>query len=414
MSKRAYFKANLKRNIRLLPSILLPVLAIGLIFAVIASIAVYSIFNSENRAKVKLGLVGNTEGTYLGLGIDAIQKYDTSKYELSFIRLDEDIAKAKLKNHEISAYLLIPRGFVDDLVSGNSPQITYVSNKNENYFSAEIIKEVASVISSTFSPAEAGIYSMHRVARKFHHSRSEIQNADTEISLEYISFVLNRSRIFAPEVLGVSDGLPSETYYVCAIAFFFMLIWGVFCTSVLKIKSPSNIGYLKSKGIGISRQILSEFFAFFLVSAVVFTIIATITGFVFEHFPYNIPGFKDITLTNGLLFSVKILPVLFLTTAFQFFLYEAIDSSCGVIISQFISAIIFAYLAGCFYPINFFPVSYQMIVDFLPFGAGFSYIRQAFAGSLTPLTFALTISYGIIFVAISIFIRKLRMERSGK
>ncbi|HCH27928.1 MAG TPA: hypothetical protein DEW35_00315 [Ruminococcaceae bacterium] len=414
MIRKSYFKANLKRNIRLLPSILLPVLAIGLIFAVIGSAAVYSVLNSESRAKVKLGLVGKTEGTYLGFGIDSVQKYDTSKYELTFLRLDEETAKSKLKKREISAYLVVPDRFVSDLVEGENPQITYVSNKTENNFSSEIIKEVAAVISSTVSPAEAGIYSMHKIADDNGFSKSEIRKADTELSLDYISFVLNRNRIFAPEFLGVSDGLPGETYYFCAVIFFFMLIWGIFCTGILKTKTISYIGYIKSRGIGITRQITGEYFAFSVVSATVLVVISVITGSVFEHIPLNLPGFDRIGVSSALLFSFKILPALFMITAFEFLLYELVESSCAVIIGQFVCAIVFAYMAGCFYPINFFPVSYQKIVPFLPFGAAFSYIRQAFAKNISLSGFVAVTAYGLAFVIISVFARKARTERSGR
>lgn len=414
MIRKSYFKANLKRNIRLLPSILLHVLAIGLIFAVIGSAAVYSVLNSESRAKVKLGLVGKTEGTYLGFGIDSVQKYDTSKYELTFLRLDEETAKSKLKKREISAYLVVPDRFVSDLVEGENPQITYVSNKSENNFSSEIIKEVAAVISSTVSPAEAGIYSMHKIADDNGFSKSEIRKADTELSLDYISFVLNRNRIFAPEFLGVSDGLPGETYYFCAVIFFFMLIWGIFCTGILKTKTISYIGYIKSRGIGITRQITGEYFAFSVVSATVLVVISVITGSVFEHIPLNLPGFDRIGVSSALLFSFKILPALFMITAFEFLLYELVESSCAVIIGQFVCAIVFAYMAGCFYPINFFPVSYQKIVPFLPFGAAFSYIRQAFAKNISLSGFVAVTAYGLAFVIISVFARKARTERSGR
>lgn len=414
MIRKSYFKANLKRNIRLLPSILLPVLAIGLVFAVIGSAAVYSVLNSESRAKVKLGLVGKTEGTYLGFGIDSVQKYDTSKYELTFLRLDEETAKSKLKKREISAYLVVPDRFVSDLVEGENPQITYVSNKSENNFSFEIIKEVAAVISSTVSPAEAGIYSMHKIADDNGFSKSEIRKADTELSLDYISFVLNRNKIFAPEFLGVSDGLPGETYYFCAVIFFFMLIWGIFCTGILKTKTVSYIGYIKSRGIGITRQITGEYFAFSVVSATVLVVISVITGCVFEHIPLNLPGFDRIGVSSALLFSFKILPALFMITAFEFLLYELVESSCAVIIGQFVCAIVFAYMSGCFYPINFFPVSYQKIVPFLPFGAAFSYIRQAFAKNISLSGFVAVTAYGLAFVIISVFARKARTERSGR
>ena len=84
------------------------------------------------------------------------------------------------------------------------------------------------------------------------------------------------------------------------------------------------------------------------------------------------------------------------------------------LIGQFICAIVFAYLSGCFYPINFFPASYQKMVGYLPFGAGFSYIRQAFGGNLTGLNFAVVMVYGLLFMTASVLARKMRVERSGR
>ncbi|MBR3300284.1 MAG: hypothetical protein IKI68_02240, partial [Clostridia bacterium] len=90
MMKRSYFLLSLKRNFKLLPAVLLPLIAIGLVFAVICALAFVSINDSREKIPVNVGIVGKTGGSYLGMGIDVIKTYDTSKYEINFITLEKD------------------------------------------------------------------------------------------------------------------------------------------------------------------------------------------------------------------------------------------------------------------------------------------------------------------------------------
>ena len=412
--KRSYFSISLKRNFKLLPAVLLPLIAIGLVFAVICALAFVSINDSREKIPVNVGIVGKTGGSYLGMGIDVIKTYDTSKYEINFITLEKDEAIRKLKSNEITSCIIVPDRFVTDLVGGKNPHITYVANKNENYFGAQLIREIARAVSESIPPAEAGIYAMQQIAEENGFSDKEIRDFDVEMSLKNINFALNRTNYFSPEVLGVRDDLTSQEYYLCAVVFLLIMLWGVFCNNMLRPKSTAFTGYLKSKGIGSFRQTVSEYFAYFAVSFAVMTVLCVIVAAVLIYFPQNIIRFSDITIPGALVFSVKVIPALLLITAFQFMLYQLIDSVSGVILGQFMSAIILSYLAGCFYPIDFFPVSYQKIISFLPNGAGFAYIRQSFSGNISLFVFITTVIYGVLFFALSVAARKTRMERSGK
>ncbi len=413
MSNNSYYKTTLKRNFKSFPPIFISIVAILLIFAIIGAVTFNMLSKSDYKKKVNIGLVGNSKGSYLGLGIDSLSKYDSLRFEMKFISLSEKEAKEQLLNKSLACYIVIPDNFVDDLIDGNNPHLDYVTTDSETFLGAAIIRDVTVIVAKCLSECEAGIYSMHKIAIDNNISDEKISDGDIVMSEKYINFVLERSNGFSPQILGISDGVSTEGYYFCAILFLFLMIFGVFYAKILFRKKQYFIGYLKSKGIGIKRQIFCEYFSYFTVSALTLFFFCLVGSAVLGFLKLNLIDFAEINMVSGILFFIKLIPILLMITAFQFLLFEAIGSECAAVLAQFMSAIVFAYLGGCFYPINFFPTYYQKLVNYLPNGAGFSYIRQCFSGQFNVFCFLTVLAYFVLFIGISIAIRSKRIGKTG-
>lgn len=414
MKSSSYLSANLKRDLKLLPKILLTLAVMTVLLCFIGLKCFESVSNENERKILKIGMVGNTSDTYLGIGIDALKNMDAISFEMKFIPLSKSKAVKQLKAKKIDCFVVVPDDFVENLVDGEETHLTYVTSDDERYLGAAMMRDVASKISLVAAESQTGIYSVHKIAHDAGLTDTEIYIADEALSLKYISAVLNRSELFDVNISGISDGLSSTAYYFCGILFFFLMMWGIFCTRIFIGRDSSFIGYLKSRGIGGFSQINGEYSAYFLILFAIFTLLCSLGGFICGLADLDVAELSSADVISGFSFAVKLIPVLAAVTAFQFLLFEAISSPCAAILAQFICSVLFCYLGGCFYPISFFSVSFQRFIYFCPNGALFTYIRQALYGDLSVLTVFLAVFYAVIFFAATVIIRNAKIRRIGK
>ena len=154
----AYFAAQLKRICSVLPF----VTAVLVMLAGCMLLFVFSLWQSdaqsEKKQKLQIGLAGDTSASYLGFGIMAVQKLDESKFAIDFINMTEEEAKRKLKQGQISAYVVIPDGFVEALDRGEDVQLVYATTNDSAGVGALIMNEVVESISDILKESQNAIY----------------------------------------------------------------------------------------------------------------------------------------------------------------------------------------------------------------------------------------------------------------
>ena len=116
----SYFKIQMKRMLRLLPSVAGVAAALGCVVILMAGVFSRDAQQSPEKSKYVLGIVGNPDENYLGFGISALSSLDDSRFMIDFVRLDEKDALRRLRRGEISGYIVVPDGLVDSLMAGVS------------------------------------------------------------------------------------------------------------------------------------------------------------------------------------------------------------------------------------------------------------------------------------------------------
>ena len=111
---------------------------------------------------------------------------------------------------------------------------------------------------------------------------------------------------------------------------------------------------------------------------------------------------------------VKILPVTLMLSAMQFLLYELVKGVVSSLICQFICSISMAYLAGVFYPSNFFPETMRILGQLLPVGTAMRYIQGGILGELSLKTVLPVFLYLFLFLGLSVMARDLRLEKGRR
>lgn len=406
--EKKYFKLQLKSIFKVFPTILL-ITAVTLFCIGLAGVlAVGKNSDSQGKQKVKIGIVGNLENTYLDIGLYALQNLDSSRFYFEFTQFEEEEAIKKLNNHEISGYLNIPDGFVRSVSRGENLPCEYVTLNSPDNFGTIIAEEVTETVSDILTASQVGMYSMQDVAHKY--NKKDLGKNINNLTTNYANFILNRKTTYTLITTGAADTLSLGGYYVCGMMMLFILLWGISCNRVFSSKKLAFSRMLKISGMKTKNQIMCEYGAYLTVSVMVLLIFAMITGIAVQFVKVPISELTGISVFECLLFVVASLPVIIMITMMQTAFYELIPNKIGAILMQFILAVGLGYISGCFYPNYFFPESVQTLAAYLPVGAGFSFLRKVMAGNLTAADIIIVLLYALLFAFLTVRMRERRME----
>ena len=406
--EKKYFKLQLKSIFKVFPTILI-ITAVTLVCICMAgALTIGKNSDSEGKQKVKIGIVGNLENTYLDIGLYALQNLDSSRFYFEFTQFEEEEAIKKLNNHEISGYLHIPDGFVRSVSRGENMPCEYVTLNSPDNFGTIIAQEVTETVSDILTQSQVGMYSMQDVAHKY--NKKNLGKNINNLTVNYANFILNRKTAYTLTTTGASDSLSLGGYYVCGLMMLFILFWGISSSRIFSSKKLSFSRIMKISGMRTRNQIMCEYGAYLTVSVMVLLIFALVFGIIVQFIEVPIPELTGISVIECLLFVIASLPVVMMVTMMQMAFYELIPNKIGAILMQLILAVGLGYISGCFYPNYFFPESVQTLAAYLPVGAGFSFLKKIMAGNLMAENIIIVLAYTFLFAFITVKMRECRME----
>lgn len=402
-----YFLLSLKKALKKYPSILIITLSMVLGIALTAIMIIRGDASTDKKMAYSIGVVGDTSETFFDVGIDVIK----SKLYIDLITMTEDDAKKALEQDKITGYLKIPKNFIHDIASmKNTPAEFYITNK-PNTLGTVLTREVIDTVS-------VYVIESQRVAsglRSFIKSNKLPRgNSVDEISSRLLKNILVRSKLYEPEYIGVADNLSTGGYYLVGLLLFLMLLWGISCSVLLIKKDLSLSQFMYSRGIGITRQVSSEYAVYLLTSFVTLIAVTTIFGIVTSYFDIGIIETDGVGISGCIRYIIRILPAITAICAMQFFMYEVVFGTVSSILLQFLSSLILAYLTGCFYPNHFFPETIRSVVNILPPGVAFDYMRKALISEFDFKSFFILVGYTVFFVTASYVVRNWKMAGDSR
>ena len=356
---RRYFSAQWKRALRSLPGALFANVLL-LLSAALLAFFLTKLFSpsEEGNAKLKLGIVGGRGETYLGTGLGMLNNMDSSRFAISYEQMDRETAAAALRRGEIQAYLDVPDDFLTALADGENKTIRYVGGGLEAGLNSALIREAGSAAEVILKETERGIYAAEGYFDA-HGEAARHEKLLTELNLRYLALVLNRNQAYRTESVRPLRDVSLPRYYAAALLCFLFFSSGVSALPFATGRSRVLGSLLAAEGVSRTRQLLSEYAAYFLLQLLACLPLIVILR---EKFP-------------------GIFPVLCTATAFQFLLYELATGLLAGAFLQLLAGITVSFVSGCFYPLAFFPDRWQQISRALPSGQCFSYLRNLTAGS---------------------------------
>ncbi len=413
MNKKIYPALQLKRGFRLYGGILLITLVL-IIGMILTAFALMNLSKGEEKKQIiNVGVVGNVDDSYLGIGVYAIKNMDSSRFYVELIEMSEKEADKSLRERKIAGYVFIPEGFVKSITRGTNKSLTYVTNDDPAGFGKIIEEEIVMTVSDLVTESQKSIYAAIELARDLGADKGLGRKID-KLNLSYINYALNRTKTHELVITGISDDLGYGGYYICAAITFLFMIWGISSGSLLSEKNYEFSRLAALRGIGAYYQIFSKLISFFIITLITGFIFAVIFGIGVSCFDFGIDEIDGTNVFSAIVFLFKIIPVILMFSAMHIMLYEIFSGSVGGILIQFILAIGLGYVSGIFYPNTFFPETLQSLASVLPTGAGFSYIRKTMSGmSLFNDLTVLTV-YTFSFYLISVFVRSCKIKGESK
>ena len=202
-----YTQLNLKRILRYAPLLFVVTLVLSICLSLAAITIVDTDNSDEDQKKLSVGLVGTFDNSFVEFGIAAIKSFDSSRAFMDIEELDEQTAREKLFDGEILAYVVIPDGFVEDAMDGKIGKLRFVTLEDgagiANLFKEEVLK----LISTILVESQNGVYSLEKLMLENGFKSSEVYEATSEMAVEYVALIVNRSNALESEIIGLSENL---------------------------------------------------------------------------------------------------------------------------------------------------------------------------------------------------------------
>ena len=424
---RDYFIVQLKRILKLLPGMLVMTLLVGLVVVAIG----YAIINSdtyrEQQLHYKLGIVGSTEDDMLTMGVNLLEN-DDSSLMLDIIQFkEEDLARAALRDGQISAYILITDEFINSLNAlSNDISLEYFATSGQRGITGIMMDELADIASELVISSEKGLLALEAEMKNAGFPSEAINPEIDRLLLLYVGAMLARGDMAEFSELGLSDGLTTPEYYSLSLSLFFMLMMSFCSVSFFLGKKKATYQFISAKGLKTGWQILAEFLAYFLMNLFCVELILFILR--------RLSKLRIIPSQNGEIIGdtflikseINIIAVVILFSALGFFIFEIVTGVINKFLAAFILYIGMAYISGYFYPKSFFTDLLQLVGKYLPTGVAFSYLEGLHRVSFTSLTFSKMIAgeyislprcifvmtiYTAVFILGSVFVRGRKIRK---
>ncbi|MBQ4528253.1 MAG: ABC transporter permease [Clostridia bacterium] len=403
--KGKYLSLQLKRNIKLCPSILIVTVITMCALAIGVFLILTNTIGTDEGQKMKVGIVGDVTDSSLGVGLTAVKNIDSSRFSIELIEMERDDAIEAIETGEIHGFMDIPDDFIDGILKGRNYPATYVVKKGAMNFGSIITGEITGTVSDLVIKSQSSIYSMQNLARD-HGMKKGLGKKTEQLNMSYINFVLNRGKIYDIETVGVADNLSLGAYYICAIILIMIMLWGISCYSIFTKKDMSLSKLLASRGIKPMHQVICEYISYFAITMLMVIFFAIVCTVVIENFEIAIAEIRGADMWDVMAFVIKMIPVVLMICALHMIIYEAVPNAVGAVLLQFIVSIGLGYLSGCFYPNYFFPDSIQNMAAWLPSGVGFSYLRKCISDADILRELISMFVYCIMFIFLAGVMRK--------
>lgn len=390
---KKYCFLQLKRSARFLPW----GLCVALVLFGCMSLVFTAMMNADvdtEDVKVRVGVVGTANDTYLKWGLAAMQ-LDSTAMSIKLVAMEEDAAVTALKQGDIAAYIVFPEHFMDNAMTGDVGQLRLVSTVGAAGLVSIVKEEITVLVDKILASCENGAYGAGDAMADngYGHTYYDYVN---DMALEYVDLLFNRSRMYRVESL-IQDSVPFDRYmlgglsvlliFLCCLPFAPLYIQGDRALSLV----------LGSHRVGPVKQTVAEYGAYLASLVALLALIAL----VLRH-----SGMLPAETTGFSLF-LGALPTLWMASALCYCLFMVSDHLIGGVLLSFFVVIALGFAGGCMYPVQVFPGTMQHLAAVLPSGIARQSLTACFMGE-DPVGVLPLLCCSTVFLAVATAVRSVK------
>ena len=394
-----YFLLQLKRVARFLPFAVCVVLVLFGCMSIVFNALMALDEADADTTKIKVGFVGTAGDTYLQWGMAAME-FDSTAMSMEISAMDsEDAAMQALEKGQIAAYIVIPEGFVDNALRGNMMQLKFVSTTGAAGLVSILKEEVTGIVDTLLVEAQSGTYGVGQALRENGYGNIAGKHVNA-MSLEYVDFVFERSRLYRVEPLEIDGGIGFDKYMLGGLTVLFLMLTCLTFAPLYVRGDYALSRVLRSRRVSSVVQTAVEFGAYLMG----LLLLLGVSVFVLQT-----GGLLPETVAGWELFLAAV-PTLLMEAAFSYLLFELAENLISGVLLTFFATLVLCFIGGCMYPAFFFPVSVQKIAGVLPTGIARMSLSACFADtariSILPL-----LAYAVGFVLLAAVVRSRKLGK---
>lgn len=407
-----YFVLQCKRMLRQLPATLLVTVLLVGSAALLGSALLNKSSSDTQVTRVNVGVIGDFENEYLGMGFAALKSMDPSRYSIEFLVFDtEDAARADLLRGRIGAYVRIPDTFVDSIRRGRIEPIRYVALSGSASLGTTLTDEIVAALGEMLSATQDAVYGTQALVED-RVPGTQSWKAGDALGARFIEQALDRESLFETETLRSPTGIGLSESLLCGVLVLFLMLWGITASGVFARREAELGGMLYARGMGPAGQVAAELGAYLALLLFTLLLVGVPAMLLLKGSDLSALGIR---LTDVLAQSLllRLIAAAVMAGALQFLLYEMASGVIQGVLLQFLVAVALGYASGCLYPLRFFPEAMQAVAQWLPTGCAISLLGAGFKGSGGLLPGLCLAVYTALFIAAAIRLRHRRLTRPG-
>lgn len=376
-----YLQLELKKAGKVLPRFIAGAIVLAVILGTIAFSAGKILYGDAVIGRVNIGVVLPQQDTLAVTAVRMLTSLESVKSVCDFHHLDEADGRKQMEEGKLHALMLVPDGFVDDIINGENTPITIVLPNNPG-MEAMVFKELADAGARTLGVAQGSIYAVDELCIRYEMSGA-ISQVEDELNRIYLAYSLPRADYYRDFKVSAVGDVTVVQYYAISAALLFLFLCGIPLAALCEPDKQVLETKLRSIGIGMGLQVLAKITA-------VFALLLFVSGV----------GMAALAVTGVLPFQMghiaAMLIVCLVIAAMTVAVYRLAGSPIAGVMCLFWLTVGMLFLSGGFVPSVFLPEVIRQVRWLIP-TTPLIEIMKVFAGvGMTAKTVLASLFWGVV------------------
>lgn len=254
---------QIKRKWLSLPLLLLsPIIIVSLIAALMISF-----FTIAEDSPIQVGLVDLDQSTETTMLTELLTEATELGTYVQIHNMSEKEAQLQIEENHLSAYIIFPKRFTDNLYAGNAVKLKIKGNPSQPTESLAI-KELLDSLARHIRSAQANILTINEYARQLPIDQSTRQDLLFEQFTDFFLYTIGKDKIInQKKIENIATASPLH-YFLISAWFILITIW-VFLlnTTLYQAHSLAMQKRMILYGVKITHQVLARIIVAFFIAA---------------------------------------------------------------------------------------------------------------------------------------------------